>query len=189
METEPVFVAGKMGQGIKFSGEEAVQVIPPNSYDSLDEELSISFWAKIPEGFTQSAMMGYVTRGKSSLRIFGGKPEFSRFNFTVFDGGQVPTVWGKDIKEDYYDRWIHVVGVKEQNYLRVYVDGHLNQSKKDAAGAVHKTTAPIWIGGNFHFPADHNSPRMFIGEMDDVRIYNRALAPGEVVELFNLGEQ
>jgi hypothetical protein len=84
------------------------------------------------------------------------------------------------------DGWAHLVAVyKQGQYMQYWVNGVLVQTNA-------LPNSPLYAGssfplnssiGNYDFaPAPYNG---FTGSIDDVRVYNRALAPSEVQQLFN----
>lgn len=77
-------------------------------------------------------------------------------------------------------QWHHVAGVKNGTTYSIYVDGTLRDSFTDArstdgaAGLNYNIgVAPNWPGTNF------------IGDIDEVRVYNRALSSAEIMNLAN----
>jgi len=75
--------------------------------------------------------------------------------------------------------WYHVAGVYDGSQLRVYVNGNLDGSKAQAGniyGAAVVGTHPLSLGRLKLFGAYEYG---FSGVMDEVKIYNRALDPGE----------
>lgn len=77
--------------------------------------------------------------------------------------------------------WHHVVGTHNGTTGSIYVDGVLCASGPlpaigNAAGSI---TIGGFAGGQGYY---------FLGRIDDVRIYNRALSDGEISELFALGQ-
>lgn len=59
-----------------------------------------------------------------------------------------------------------------------YIDGVKTLSQAFTFGSAN--TDPIWIG-----LAENNAERYFNGGMDDLRIYNYALSPEEIIEVYN----
>ena len=85
-----------------------------------------------------------------------------------------------------YDRalpagWRHLVAVKTNDQLRLYIDGkHVADSTKfDAAKFNLNSNSPLKIGFGQH---DY-----FNGKMKDLRIYDRALSPSEISQLKSQG--
>jgi len=77
------------------------------------------------------------------------------------------------------DSWRHFVCMKQSNQLKIYIDGSFDSSMTISYTTVDNL-APFIFGANY---MDHNSQN-YKGVMDDIRIYNRALTPGEITELY-----
>ena len=81
--------------------------------------------------------------------------------------------------------WTHLVAVyKQGQFVEYWVNGSLAQSNTVPNAPLY--TDPYFplnssIGNYDYAPGPYNG---FTGAMDDVRIYNRALAPGEVQALY-----
>jgi hypothetical protein len=69
--------------------------------------------------------------------------------------------------------WTHVAGTYDGTALRLYVNGTL-VSTRPAAGAIVATANPLRVGGNSVWG------EYFAGRIDEVRIYNRALAAADI---------
>ena len=75
--------------------------------------------------------------------------------------------------------WTHVAAVYDGRTMRLYKDGRAVGSMPKTGAIDVDASVPAWIGDN---PPDAGS-RPFLGLMDDVRIYSRALTAGEVADL------
>jgi len=73
--------------------------------------------------------------------------------------------------------WHHAAGVYDGSKICVYVDGIVDTCK-DASGSFNSSTYHVWIGANPQTPAG-----AWTGDIDDVRVYNAALQPGEIAVL------
>jgi hypothetical protein len=82
------------------------------------------------------------------------------------------------------DRWHFVAGQREGTFIRIYIDGRL------------EATEPVEVGYNLSGTTQHNAYigaitdhskgslyKLFIGLIDDVRVYGRALSEGEILWL------
>ena len=70
-------------------------------------------------------------------------------------------------------RWSHVAVTYDGAVLRLYLDG-ASTSYRAVTGAILGTSSPLWIGGNRPYG------EYFLGVIDEVRIFNRALSPSAV---------
>lgn len=76
--------------------------------------------------------------------------------------------------------WRHFTLVRSGSNLLLYVNGTLDSSTTAATILNLSTTEPIWIGANHQNQTAQN----YDGLLDELRIYNRALSPSEVAQLF-----
>jgi hypothetical protein len=72
--------------------------------------------------------------------------------------------------------WVHLVGAYDGEFWRLYRNGVLAAEAKSPVGAIR--TKSKWVIG-----AREGNDRNFAGDIDDVRIYNRALSADEVAIL------
>ena len=77
--------------------------------------------------------------------------------------------------------WHHIVGQKTGTALQIYVDGISKASTLNTGTILYTQGTGLFIGrhGNGDMIYD------FVGSIDDVRIYNRALSTQEVQTLFS----
>jgi len=71
------------------------------------------------------------------------------------------------------NRWTHLAGSYDGRQIKVYVDGEL-QATVSAPGRILPSDAPLYIG------ALKPGQRGFHGELEDVRVWRRALADDEI---------
>ena len=69
--------------------------------------------------------------------------------------------------------WTHLAVTFDGSTLRMFVNG-VQVSSASVAGSMGASTGPLRIGG------DSVWGEYFKGQIDEVRIYNRALSPGEI---------
>ncbi len=69
--------------------------------------------------------------------------------------------------------WTHLAGTYDGAALRMYVNG-IEVSNRAQTGLFLTTSSPLAIGGDSAFG------QYFAGRIDETRVYNRALTPGEI---------
>ena len=76
------------------------------------------------------------------------------------------------------NRWYHIVGVyKPGQYIRLFIDGELDmQSQSATFGPIPTDDQSLMVG--------RCGEQYFVGRMDEVRVYDRALEPLGVAQLF-----
>ncbi|TKB58556.1 LamG-like jellyroll fold domain-containing protein [Ferrimonas aestuarii] len=160
--------AGRFGGGLGFNGINQRAVIPtnPRLQFGISDSFSLSVW--VDANAAQSGWTGLVVKSRDAapwyglwiapwgVWVFGGP---SNVNGELFSSG-----------------WQHLALVQDalSNSRRFYLNGQLMASggAKAADGI-----GDLWLGGAA------SVDEFFYGSLDELRIYNRALAPGEVEAL------
>jgi hypothetical protein len=77
-------------------------------------------------------------------------------------------------------KWYHIVGIRSGSERFLYIDGNQVAQGVTLAELTYTGQEPLIMGG-----AQYYSDRPhFFGALDQVRIYNRALSPSEVTQLY-----
>ncbi len=76
--------------------------------------------------------------------------------------------------------WHHLVGVYNNGTIEIWSNGVLQNTRAVVAGNLDTNADQTWIGDQ---PTSDNRP--LDGRVTDVRIYNRALLPDDIVSIFN----
>jgi len=81
--------------------------------------------------------------------------------------------------------WHHVVGVFDNanNNRFIYIDGNVEASLTNDSDSPLTDSSTMWVGAD----ANENST-YFPGNIEDVKVYKRALSAGEVTKLYNHGK-
>ena len=176
------WVAGKVGGALAFDGVDDMVVVNQNSAlpiynNGTDNAYSIAMWVK---GAPQNDMRIFSegsTTDNNPLFNLGTQNAGATGQFDVYIR---PTGMGHtySVAEPFDDTWHHIAWVDENGAARLYVDGLLD------AGDFSYTRATLdlnttSIGGILRAAASH----FFTGQIDEVRIYRRALSAGEVLGL------
>lgn len=177
-------VPGVWGNGIYCNGTNGYITISNN----LGNDFSLSLWIKTTQVFQQTdqtfngtGIIWSDVSGGANDFILGGTRNASGTNRLSFFTGN-PDSWINGTRNLSDHKWTHiaVVRTKATGARRIFVNGVLEAS--GAAGTNTLTANPvITFGGN-----TLNS-RYFLGVMDEVRAYNRALSDGEVAQLAQAG--
>jgi len=165
----PAWTTGKFSKALRFDGGDQVDI--PDHATLQSDHLTIEAWvrrtgsdwrtiASKSDGITTHAFWFGLTDTDKLLLKFNGElysPYSANTNLTD-------------------SLWHHVVGTYDGTYIRVYVDGNLDNTPYSDSGITNKA-GTIQIGGN-----DYWECCLWIGDIDEVRIYNRALSEREVAE-------
>jgi len=170
-------ILGKFGQGLEFDGTTAsVQVPHAPSLNPGSSMFSISIWLRNRKQDVWPWNVVFKDNGKFQSYYFlsvGTKP---KFEFSTGDA-KVSIEAQAGVNDN---RWHHLVAVRNGLYSgQFFVDGVLDSSASVAPSQTStvQTSSPLIIGAGYQ--------TFYAGQVDEVRIYNRALSADEVRQLFS----
>jgi hypothetical protein len=142
---------------------------------SLDitDEITVAAWVK-----TNDANNGehnpYVTKGDYSyaLKHFG----LNSIEFFIYDNAWWQVVQFP-VDSSFNDVWHHIAGTYDGSELKLYLNGRL-QSTTLHIGHIASSSDNVNMARN-----SEATFRFYDGLLDDVRIYNCALSPDEIIQL------
>ena len=82
-------------------------------------------------------------------------------------------------------QWYNIIVVNDDvnNVMKLYVDGVFKESNTDVDGGMRQNGENLLIGSRWKSPTGVNY--FFDGNLDDIRIYNRALTEEEIGQLYH----
>lgn len=175
----PVWTTGRLGSALSFSGGSHVALGDPSSgrLDFGTGSFTYAMWvnASASAGLYDMAW----TKGGSSAGFPGYDLELGSgdWHACLADGTRVVCA---AIAAGRLNQWVHVAAVVDRasGLLRTYINGAAGGTASiTALGSVSGAAAASIGSGSGSYP--------FIGKIDDVRLYNRALSASEVQGLFN----
>jgi len=163
------------GNAYAFSGADSILVANSTQYNS--PLATVSFWVKAGE---------LPAQGEAFLLSFGGwqerwkisLPSHGKLVFTTNGTGGISDMDAGGGNELAVGQWAHVVMVHDGSKDLIYMDGVL-ANEKNVAGNLNSTNHPFGIGYN---PIDGGG--YFVGELDDIRLYDVALSAQQVAALY-----
>ena len=172
---------GRPNRAYTFDGDDDYIIAPPNSRLDLGDSFTVSAWARTRD---RQKIQSIVSQGnwktetyRFTLRIY--MTDIADFNTTDMKNWY-DTVMPKRAE---IDRWYHFVGVYDGGLKRIrfYVDGEPVSTTAIPAIAPVRGQAVVIGAGEYHGMEGH-----FNGDIDEVRVYSRALADREIRELHAL---
>jgi len=177
------FASGQIGQAAEFDGDSYIG-IPGFPDDPVGSGLTISAW------------INPTANGESGQRIFAddenntggyalslGDAGTGRVRFYSRNKDTISLDTPTGVVQN--DTWHHVVGVydDEAQERHIYVDGNLEATLSVDTGSWGTDGGTASIGGETNGSSE--SSNRFRGQIDDVRIYARALSASEVQSLYD----
>jgi len=169
---------GLFGQSIAFDGSSHLDFEDESGF-YCHERFSISFWIKpegVSEGVILSKQLENTRRPGLEVELNGGKLRFSILTRWVAGVGSVETL--EDLPEG---KWIHVTltndGTQRAKGMKIYLDGSVVKTR-----TLHNTNSNV-IGGidKARFRIGRGVVgKPYIGAIDELRLYDRALFEDEI---------
>ncbi len=194
-------VAGKIGQAMKFNssmGSSSINIASNNVYSTgATGTFSYSFWIK-PDSLLYGTFISRrhwcANDGHFRIRMDSAGAVYLDF-YTDLDVLSLSYASGNIISPG---KWQYITLTKQwgtANATKLYLNGvakTFTPTGDDAARGTTYSDLEEVIGAETDGGLCQESPgpkknNFFNGVMDDVRIYNRILAPAEVVELYKMG--
>jgi hypothetical protein len=159
-------------------------IIANNTPNILTSNYSISIWFNSPISLcSNNVMLRSGDASNCGWQGFSVGPA-SPNNFGLIDVGNnnyafVPNYNCNNIS---INEWHNLVYTRQNMYSKQYIDGILVSSNSSSHYDV-ASNCPIFFGSN-HLDQNGNSWNVFNGKLDDIAIYNRALSPQEIQQIY-----
>ncbi|HXR04028.1 MAG TPA: LamG domain-containing protein, partial [Verrucomicrobiae bacterium] len=176
----PTIVAGPsgLGEALSFDGNFYVQI--PNASDfNVTSNVTVAAWISV-DALTQDWQTIFC-RGDWSWRLHRNDlTDYAAFHMSGLSGGYGASGGTTDIAVP--KRWLHLVGTYQNGVGAVlYVNGAV-EATAAVSGLINisgsdPVTIGAWINGGV-------LSRQWQGQIDEVRLYNRALTASDVTQLY-----
>jgi hypothetical protein len=176
-------VPGKVGQALRFTGDDAANISAPASLDR-GQPLTVSFWLWMPEVAKQAIVFHHQAGTDTGfhgpeLSLDEGRLCFALVRFWPGNAAAVRTRAPLPAKT-----WVHVAvshdGSGRAAGMRIYLDGKPAEIEVVRDKLTRNVDAG---GGTLSFGERFRSTGLKGGLLDEVRIFNRALTDIEVAQL------
>jgi hypothetical protein len=164
-------VSGKIGNAFNFDGSSHVTI---NNHSDISgfSEFTLAAWVYPTTLSTNKTVLAKVNSGRDFVLKF--------YNTTLeahFYNGGYRRCYGNSTVP--VNQWVHVLCTWKNNQWKIYYNGVLENTCSLTG------YDPPWISNEMYVGALTGTSEKFIGSIDEVRIYNRALTDADVTELYN----
>lgn len=194
------YTTGIMNQAAKLDGNSTGYIRVANPLQKFDQQYTITGWVSTAGRgmpiFSKYSWNGSAGKGfnLSSTTLDGNGYSVSGstlFNVTLFNEGWIPSKYPTYTLP--VNQFQYVTAVYNAGNSMLYINGELVSQKTVTQLASLDNPYDMLIGSYFHDNGTNAvaslEQRTFDGLIDDLRIYNRALAEDEIQQLYNLPTQ
>ena len=176
---------GNTNSAYYFNGNSLISASNSTSLNTATSQITISSWVNV-ENIVTSDVQNIVNKMGSASTKDGYTLEInypqSGINDPTFAIYNPIVTWINSPTPIEINNWAHVVAVYNGSEMKIYFNGTLDKSTP-ASGNITNGSTDLGIGART-ISSDRN---YFHGKLDDVRIYNRALAESEILQLYHEG--
>jgi hypothetical protein len=178
----PSWTQGYLGKGLDFDGTNDYADIPDSDLWDTGDELTVSHWFKTNTEQTSRGMVVHDASNYKYLTYINSDSTVLAFYIRNGEGGISYYASTTGYFAD--DQWHHLVGVFDRNEsnarIKLYLDGILAGTAVGYDAAIIDGDEGIQIGrwGN---------GTEFAGQLDEVKIYDEALTPGQIAWEYSQG--
>lgn len=189
MSTTSSPVMGVLGQALNFGSQVSSGYVNLGTSPLLDSPyFTLSAWID-PDSYDLNNRYGYIYSNDRDVGAVNGTDirYYADYRGGLIDSTIVNNGTRVTVSAPYgtvpLNKWSMVTSTYDGSSFSVYVNGALQNSTTTKMGVGSPATYATAIGGLGVAPWAYH----YIGGIDDMRIYNRALSASEVQQLYNLG--
>lgn len=171
MDEKSAWTSGQIGGGLAFDGIDDYVEVGDSDSISLTGDMTITAWIRPTDFVGYNSILAKSTGNMPNPYDLYTMPETGTVKFFVGDGDNYESIESK--VGLVAGVWQHVVAVRSGSTGRIYIDG-----VQVISGSL--SVPPIDGDGTLRIGSRDDGLTRMNGELDDVRIYNRALSIAEI---------
>jgi fibronectin type 3 domain-containing protein len=168
--------SGKFNNALSFNGSNTMVSVADSATLDLTTGMSVEAWVRpsIAGGWRTA-----VVKEQPGNLVYGmyASTDTGRPSAEVFVGGATRSIQGPSALPTLV--WSHLAATYDGTTLRLYLNG-AQVAQLAASGSIATSSSPVRMGANSIWGENLN------GQIDEVRIYNRALSAAEIQNDMNL---
>lgn len=182
---------GRANKSLYFNGSCSV-VVPSTKNIELANNKTLSCWVYVPSNVTQNMYPTLIHKDEPLMSTtysifltdyYGYYSNQYKFDFIFASNYTHYQVYTKQLYTNYKDTWLHIASTYDSisGYSKIYYNGAISDSLYVGNKTAHVSNSSLFIG------TGKGSNNYFKGNIDEVRLYNRALNKNEIYQLYMEG--
>ncbi len=183
----PQLVDGRFGKALEFNGQSDWVEIPHDDSLTVDKGVTVMAWIHTPRHKgTVSQWQGIIAKGNNPRSYSFYTQSSGHLHLSVKYVGVRELFGSRSIEKVQLNEWQHVVVQVDKGIHRYWINGknageHRSLDSSAAISLPGNTDSATVRIGNTH------DARHFLGRIDEVRVWNRALSEAEIIEQMETG--
>jgi len=165
----------KAGTVLQFSNTDYVDCGNNTNLD-LTNAITVEAWIYANE--LPTGLSGIVSKQKGGISGYRLMTKGNTIQWAIYNNNGPSDELNSDPITT--GRWYHVVGIFDNGYQAIYIDGVLNKERMATVTSIGSNNYNLEIGRNRAIQSNY-----FNGSIDNVRIYNKALTSAEIQNNYN----
>jgi hypothetical protein len=163
---------GALGQGVYLDGTTNIPSQLTTAIQNISN-LTAMAWVKKTGSGSMAIMQKHS--GGTNGTFFLNTPSDTSLNFTTINESGTRVDLSETVANLVDGKWHHVAGTYDGVNMRLWFDGVCIDSASQSGAIKEYNVVPLTIGGN--------GP--WVGFIDEVRLYSRAVTTNEIVQFYN----
>ncbi len=164
--------AGKSGGALAFDGVNDIVTVADKASLDLSTAMTLEAWIRPTASSTWRTVVTKETSGNLTYGLFSNSDAPQPSAIVTIGASPAQTIT-RGSSEVAMSNWTHLASTYDGAVLRLYVNG-TQVSTTNVTGAMANSGGALQIGGNNIWA------EWFQGQIDDLRVYNRALTPSQL---------
>jgi glucose/arabinose dehydrogenase len=168
--------AGRFGGALSFDGVDDWVTVADSASLDLTTGVTLEAWVRPTTVNNWRTVIHKETGGGLAYLLYAANDvDLPVMYVTTNTGNDIPAPGSSQLP---VNTWTHLAGTYDGSTIRLYVNGALVGSRA-ATGDIVTSASPLRIGGNSVWG------EFFQGQLDELRVYNRALSAAEITQDMN----
>ncbi len=182
-DPKQVFIEdAELGKVLKLDGSSAITIQQGDkASDGLPERIfSVTAWVKFSEVNNKGGLLGLIDDQEEEGLGWNLGVRNNRFTFSLRSDGADAMTHLSDAATVKANEWYHLAAIYDGTQMQLFVNGNLKATSSAQVGKLRFPTGGSLVMGAYQDADEFIGHR---GQIDEVRLWQRALTPSEIFDM------